>query len=244
MSRFDYTVQELAGPKFGLLVLQADETIERDFRRLMPAGAELLVSRVPSAVDVTPETLAAMKDHLTAAATLFPDRSHFDVVGYGCTSATAEIGANRVAEQIGAGVKTDAVTEPLSALVAACKSLEVSRIGFLSPYLPAVSNKLRDVLASRGIESPLFGSFDEAIEARVVRIDGASIRTAARTLARKGEVDGIFLSCTNLRTLDVIPDLQRELDMPVLSSNLVLAWHMLRLAGEGPVSPDQLLSPC
>jgi maleate isomerase len=45
-------------------------------------------------------------------------------------------------------------------------------------------------------------------------------------------VDGLFLSCTNLRTLDVIAPLEEKLKMPVLSSNLVLAWHLSQIAGQ------------
>jgi len=47
------------------------------------------------------------------------------------------------------------------------------------------------------------------------------------------EVDAIFLSCTNLRTLDVIAPIEERIGKPVLSSNLVLSWHMCRLAQIG-----------
>ena len=43
--------------------------------------------------------------------------------------------------------------------------------------------------------------------------------------------DAVFLSCTNLRTLNVIPEIEARIGKPVLSSNQVLAWHLLRLAG-------------
>ena len=42
---------------------------------------------------------------------------------------------------------------------------------------------------------------------------------AARALAARGAVDPVFLSCTNLRILDVIADLEAALDLSVLSSN-------------------------
>jgi maleate isomerase len=51
------------------------------------------------------------------------------------------------------------------------------------------------------------------------------------------------LSCTNLRTLDVIDDLEAELGVPVLSSNLALARHMARATGAAlaPDAPGRLL---
>ncbi|MDO7707412.1 MAG: Asp/Glu racemase, partial [Loktanella sp.] len=53
---------------------------------------------------------------------------------------------------------------------------------------------------------------------------------AALTLAQKGGIDALFLSCTNLRTLDVIAKLETETGLPVLSSNQVLAWDLARRA--------------
>ena len=49
-------------------------------------------------------------------------------------------------------------------------------------------------------------------------------------------MDGLFLSCPNLRTLDVIEPLEEVLGKPVLGSNQVLAWHLLQAAG---LSPEQ-----
>ena len=51
----------------------------------------------------------------------------------------------------------------------------------------------------------------------------------------RGEVDAVFLSCTNLRTLDVIDEIEAELGLPVVSSNQALAWHMAQLT---QISPD------
>lgn len=231
MEPFAYTRARDTRRKLGLIVLQADETIEDDMRRLLPADASLLVSRVPSGEHVTPETLKAMASHLTAAATLFPRGLTFNTVGYGCTSGASQIGSARIAELVRAGTRADQVTEPVSALIAACRALGLKRLAILSPYVASVSGHLRTVLAAEGVETPDFGSFAEPNEAHVVSIDKASIQSAATALVQGRAVDGLFLSCTNLRTLDVIAPLEQSLRMPVLSSNLVLAWHMMGGAG-------------
>ena len=216
----------------GLIVLQADETIEHDFRRLLPArGVALYVSRIPSAPEVTRETLMMMEAQMPAAAGMLPHPVRFDAVGYGCTSGTSVIGAGRVAELIGAGCATRAVTEPVSALISACQSLGVTRLALLSPYVAAVSDGLRGVLAAAGIDTPVFGSFDEAEETRVARIDEPSLIKAACALAESSDCEALFMSCTNLRTLDVIAKIEAAIGKPVLSSNQVLAWHMQRLSG-------------
>jgi maleate isomerase len=125
--------------------------------------------------------------------------------------------------------QTQNVTEPVSALIAACKYMKLSRIAFLSPYVETVSQTLRHTLADAGIETPIFGSFNEASEERVVRIAPQSTRDAAIKL-NTDDVDAVFLSCTNLNTLPVIEEIEAVIHKPVLSSNQVLAWHMSKLS--------------
>jgi maleate isomerase len=228
---------ELAGPigtkaTLGLVVLQSDETIEHDFRRLFRADdVALYVTRVPSGLEVTGETLATMSENLPASARLLPRALVYDVVGYGCTSGTAVIGPEMIATQVKSGCDARQVTEPLSALVAICTHRNVHRLGFLSPYIASVSQTLRDALNARGVQTPVFGSFDEGEEAKVARISQKSLYDAAMALGQSPDVDAVFLSCTNLRTLDVIPKIEADLGKPVFSSNQVLAWHMAHLAG-------------
>ena len=236
MHVFPYHIQPRAHPVLGLIALQADERIEADFRRLLPADVDFMVSRVPSGRDVTPESLARMEADLPQAAALLPGAMHFDVIAYGCTSGSAQIGPARVAEQVRAGAQAMHVTDPVSALVAACSALGLHRLALLSPYVERVSDRLREALSDQGVATPAFGSFAESEESRVVQITPDSIVQAAEVLAGTGEVDGLFLSCTNLNTLPVIGRLEQETGLPVLSSNLVLAWHMLQLTGAG--TPD------
>ncbi|WP_223274777.1 aspartate/glutamate racemase family protein [Tateyamaria sp. syn59] len=223
--------------QLGLIALQADETIEQDMRQLLPHHVEYMVSRVPSGASVTPETLADMAAHLTEAARLLPRGADLSCVAYGCTSGAAEIGAERIRDLIHAGIATPSVTDPVTALTAVCRSLGVTRLGLLSPYIASVSDRLRAVLAASGIEVVSFTSFNEPVEERVVRIASQSVIAAAQDLGRDAQVDALFLSCTNLRTLRAIPVIEAARGIPVLSSNLVLAWHMTQLAGE-TLAPD------
>ena len=228
---FSFALDAARPPQVGLVALQSDETVEPDLRRLMPSDLEVLVTRVPSGAEVTAETLAAMEHRLADAVRLFPGGARFGAVGYACTSGTAQIGRRRIGALVDGACMTKAVTEPVSALIAACGALGVRRLALLSPYVAAVSERLRTVLFEAGIATPVFGSFDVAEEARVARIGQESIVDAALSLASQGGVDALFLSCTNLRTLDALTPIEGQSGLPVLSSNLVLAWHMAGLAG-------------
>lgn len=232
MSAFPYTLQQDDLPRLGLIVLQVDETIEQDFRRLFPPHiARLHVTRVPSGAELTPDTIAAMERALPDAARLLPAAQALDVVGYACTSGTTLIGAGRVRELVTRAASTRAVTDPLTAALAQCHSLGVARLGIISPYIASVAEPIRAAFEAGGIAVPDTLSFGEQVEARVARIAPASIAEAARALVRRSKLDAVFLSCTNLRTLDLLAPLTQELGLPVLSSNQCLAAHMAALAG-------------
>jgi maleate isomerase len=224
-----YTLSEPTRKRIGLAVLQTDETLEADMRRLLPTNVDIYVTRVPSDTTVTSDTLATMAAVLTSATALFPPGMAFDAIGYGCTSGTAEIGPANIEDLVKAGAQTAAVTEPVSALIAACQAQNITRIGLISPYVAEVSEKLQSALAEKGITVTAFASFDEPLERNVVRIDGKSIQNAAAGLI--GDFEAIFLSCTNLRTLDVLEAITADIGKPVLSSNQVLAWHLRQLCG-------------
>lgn len=246
MSQFPYRLspETNAAPRIGVVVLQVDETIEQDLRRLFPPDtARLHVTRIPSGAELTPETIARMADDLEGAASLLPDVS-YDVIAYACTSGTAHIGEKRVAEAVRAARRTAHVTSPLGSAIQAVNHLGAQALGIVSPYIPSVAEPIRTAIQEAGLSVPVSISFGESIEAHVARIEPDSIVAAGIDAARSGKIDCLFLSCTNLCTLDIIEQLEAETSLPVLSSNQVLAWHAARLAGLdlSPQAPSKLFA--
>lgn len=233
MTTWPYTLDadDPAAPPLGLIVLQTDETIETDFRRYFADHpSPIYATRIPSGTQVTTDSLAQMKSDLSASADLLPKGLTYPAVGYGCTSASSVIGSEQVEKLVQGSCNALTVTNPLRATAAFCAEHGISRLALLSPYIEEVSVTLRSAFARIGVEMPVFGSFGEAEEARVVRISNSSIVDAALALGADSQVEGVFLSCTNLRTFDAIPQIQKRLKKPVLSSNQALAWHMKKLA--------------
>lgn len=232
---------DLIGPigskaTLGLVVLQADETLEQDFRRLFPdRDIAIYTSRIPSGDDLTTDSIAAMEAELPRGAGLLPRAARFDAVGYGCTSGTTLIGAEAVARMLRQGVETPMVTDPLTAALAALRALDVHRLGLVTPYVESIAAPVRDAFVQAGYAVGQTLTFGEKVEARVARIAPASIKSAAQAAAKGAQA--VFLSCTNLRTLDIIDDLEAELGLPVISSNQVLAWHMAQ-ATAAPLASD------
>ncbi len=232
MTSLPYTLDadDPAAPPMGLIVLQTDETIEQDFRSHFATSAcPIYVSRIPSNATVSTDTLAEMETALPAAADLLPKARPFRVVGYGCTSASSVIGSDRVEQMVQKTCNVATVTNPLRAAAACAADIGVSKFALLSPYIEEVNEPLRLAFAKAGLSTDVFGTFAEADEANVVRISTSSIVEAACNLGADPSVEAIFLSCTNLRTLAAIPQIQSRVSKPVLSSNQCLAWHMGRL---------------
>lgn len=235
MSFLPFTLGPALGYKanLGLIVLRTDETIEADFRQLVADdGIALYTARIPCETELTEEALGRMKATLPAAAALLPHTFKYDVVGYACTSASAVIGSDAVGCAIRAGTKARHVTDPLLAIRAALGALKVRKIGFLSPYVAELSDRMRQVFEADGIEIASFGTFGEESDESIARIDTTSIQDAARRICEAALCEALLISCTNLRATTEIAQLEAEVGLPVLTSNQALAWHMLKLSGQ------------
>ena len=60
MAGFNFDLMEDRRLRLGLIVLKSDETIENEFRQIIPGQCDLYHSRIPSQPEVTPETLMQM----------------------------------------------------------------------------------------------------------------------------------------------------------------------------------------
>jgi maleate isomerase len=223
----------------GLIVLATDQTIEHELRRLLDGpGIGLYESRILNDAQITPETLRAMEARLVAATELILPGLPLDVVAFGCTSASMVIGEERVFARLREVRPGIACTTPITAALAAFEALGVRRLALLTPYREDVNRFMQDYIEARGFAVPVIGSFDEEDDRRAARIDAASIRDAAIELGRSPEVEAVFVSCTSLRLIDAVAEIEAALGKPVTSSNHALAWHCLRLAGIRDPRPE------
>ncbi|WP_138934346.1 maleate cis-trans isomerase family protein [Roseovarius arcticus] len=218
------------GARLGLIVLATDETLEFEARQVLAGrDVQLLHTRIPMQSEITPATLAQMDADMPIAAALLP--AGLDVIGYGCTSGATVIGQARVAAQVRSKHPSAAVTDPISAVIAALGHLGARHIGMVTPYVASVTAPMRALLATNGIETLAEVSFAEGDDRRVARIDPASTRAALLEAANTPGIDALFASCTNLQTYPIIKEVEALSGLPVVTSNQALMWHMLRLAG-------------
>ena len=229
MAGFNFDLIEDRRLRLGLIVLKSDETIENEFRQIIPGQCDLYHSRIPSQPEVTAETLMQMKADLPDAAAAIPASFGIDVIGYACTSGATIIGPEEVSARIRTTHPQAEVTTPVTAVVSAFRYLNCRRIGFVTPYIPDVSLAIRDFLEQNGLTIANLVSFEQSSEAIVASITPESVLAAVHE-ANHDDVDGVFVSCTNLHSFSIIDQAEAEIGKPVISSNLALAWDMLRLA--------------
>lgn len=225
----------------GLIALATDQTIEHEWRRLLDVeGVGFFVNRLHNATVTTPDTLRDMEARLSGAAALILPEVPLDVIAYACTSASVLIGEEAVTRQIQAGrPQPVAVTTPITAAKAAFRALGLERIALLTPYVEAVHAPMQRHLEQAGFAVPLAASFNTDDDTAVPRITPAAIYEAARQLGRDPAVQGVFISCTNLRATGLVESLEAELGKPVTTSNHALGWHALRLAGVEEALPGR-----
>lgn len=221
--------------RIGFVALANGYTAEHEVNRMLPDGFVLYITRVWSDNSVTLENLRRIKSDLTRAVEMILPQDELDVMVYSCTSGTVAIGEEAVARCIHAARPGIPVTNPVTAALAAFEALEVKRIALLTPYIFEVTAAMRDYFAGRGLEVVKTANFNIEFNSDIQRVSPDSIREAACSLDLGG-VDALFVSCTALRTADVVDEIENTIGKPVVTSNQALAWHALRLAGyEDPV---------
>ena len=217
--------------RIGLVALSTDHMIEVDFACLLPHDeVGLYVSRVEFINPVTPENLRRMEPDIAAAAALILPGEDLDTLCYGCTAASATIGDAGVDAALEAGKPGAATTNPARAGIAAMRALGAGRISLLTPYPAASSQQLATYFASQGVTVLSHHCLGLDHDRDIARVDRDTLIKAAEH-ACHDEAEAVFLSCTALPAVSVIPELEDRLGRPVISSNQATAWMALRLAG-------------
>jgi maleate isomerase len=228
--------------RLGAIVLATDLTLERDLASLLPDHVALHVARIDFNNPTTPKNLRAMAPDLSQAASLLVPGVRLAAVGFGCTSGAVVIGDARITRAIGAVRPGVPVTTPAMATLAALAELGAQRLAILTPYLAQTTAPVLDYFQNAGLQVMRAHGLGLEDDRDIACIAPDAIRQAVAQ-ADHPQAEALFISCTAMPVLRMIPDLEAMLGKPVLSSNQVLGWHMLRLAGQLAQGPGRLFVP-
>jgi maleate isomerase len=110
------------------------------------------------------------------------------------------------------------------------RQVAAKRLALVTPYPASLNALLPEFFAAGGFEVITIAG-PQVQEASAVReLSPDRIYRAARTLALN-EVDAVCLLATDMQTFPVIEALERDLGLPVLTSNQALLWASLQALG-------------
>jgi maleate isomerase len=215
----------------GIIALGTDRVGAIDTEAFLSAqGVAVFSTRVPMASVATPQSLAAMGEHLEAAAGLIVPGTGLDAMVFSCTSGTVAIGPERVRAAIRRARPGIAVATPMEGGAEGLKRLGARRIALVVPYLVPTANLVSGFFEEQGFTILRRATFELDGDPDMNRVSpDALIRAAADT--DTADADAVFISCTGLRTAPVVAAAEKLLGKPVVTSNQAVAWQALRLAG-------------
>lgn len=230
------TQQSRSRARIGVLVPFTNTNLEADMLLLGPAAVSFHFARIGGYdVDTVPDSKqmaglgeASLDEPLRLLSGVRPD-----IVMYGCTSATLTHGAEfdrdlarRISRASGARTVTAA-----GSLVQAARTLDVSRIGFASPYVAQLNDEAIAFLAGCGIETVSRFDYPVALgnygqgELDPDQVFELGIK------ADNPDAQAILLSCTDMRSVETIDRLEKALGKPVISSNQAMLFAAFERLG-------------
>lgn len=163
-----------------------------------------------------------------------------DVIAYACNASSFYGGPGydkEIAERLSNAAGVPATTAS-TAMVRALDRLDTHKIAVVSPYKDEDKRRLETFLSGNGFEiSNMTGlglAADEP-EALAKMNEETAEDTYRRVVnAYNSETDAVLVVSTNIESIRLIEQMEKDLDCPVVSSNQALYWDSLRLADREP----------
>jgi maleate isomerase len=205
--------------------------MEPEFHLMSPVGVSVHTARM-KLVDVTPEGLVEMAEDAERAASLLASAA-VDIIVYGCTTGSLVGGIEweeHLVEEI-EGLTGLSTFSTSGAVVEALKVLDLERVAVATPYTEVLNRLERVFLEAHGFEVTAMKGLGLIRNLDIGATEAETIADLVKSIV--DGADGIFISCTNLPTVNILEPLERELEMPIVSSNQASIWVALRDLGFG-----------
>jgi maleate isomerase len=213
--------------KIGLLLPSANTIMEGEFNALIPDGVSVhaarMLIRFPNI-----EELAKMAED-TEKATELISTAKPSIIAFGCTTGSILNGLGWDEKLISRIQKIAKVHATATAVIRAFKELEIHKIAVVTPYIEELNKLEKDFFEDSGITVLEIRGIDLGGE-EMEMLTLEKIADYARAV-NKSDADAVFLSCTNLKALPIVGQLEKELGKYVFSSNIATYWDVMRRLG-------------
>jgi maleate cis-trans isomerase len=220
--------------RIGLLVPSINTTMETEFWRIAPEGVSVHSARIAGGRHGTPEELRNMESaskHAAAEIAMVEP----DVVVYGCTSGSFFEGLawnKKICEQLTEITKAPTVTTA-GAMAACLMAGGHKKVDVVTPYVDVTNERLKQFVKAHGIDVLKLGTFDMLDMFDHAKVEPSEIYAKVKEITTP-DSEAVFVACTQLRALEVLDLLERDLGKPVYSAVQASAWQAYEAIGVDP----------
>lgn len=209
-----------------------------EWRRVAPEGVAFIDART-IVQEVTDEALRAMMAQVVEAARQIAWAKPDVIAQCGAPGIFLRgFGHDKVViDEIYEATKVPATTM-MTAMVDAMHALELRRVAVGTIYTDYVNGKLKTYLEQSGFDVVAMKGLQISQPSEVIYLEASHAYRLGREVAAQGSADGVLISCGGFRTFEMIPALERDAGMPVVTSNQATLWKTLRMTGIGDDIPE------
>jgi maleate isomerase len=207
--------------KIALLVPSSNTTMENDFHTALPKDRYTVHTDRMYLIETTREAEKMMLDKYAKPAASDLGTTNPDVIVFGCTSAGSLFGLDYDAKFC-ADLGEIAGCPSIGVINAASRALSLAKarkVAVITPYNEDLTASVAKALAGDGREIVAAHGMGITVNIELADPTPAEIVAFAQEKLKGVSFDTLFVSCTNFRSLEAKPQLEKVFGTKVITSN-------------------------
>jgi maleate isomerase len=216
--------------RIGLLLPSSNTTQEPEFTRIMPDGVTLHVARLPLRT-VEPSSTARIVEDIEAESQKLAD-ADVDAIVLAATAPSSRNGIGYDQELIkrietASGKKA---TTAATALIQALTAIDAARLVIGAPWSEGINVTSAEFIEASGFTVLAHQALGHVSNLEIGVLEEQTAFDMGVAVDRP-DAQAVMLACGNWMTMGIVDRLEAAIGKPVLTTNQVSLWAVLRLAG-------------